>query len=1005
MTRSRAFFQMVARLGRQAAEALEHAHEQGIVHRDIKPSNLLIDGRNKLWITDFGLARLQGESGLTVTGDMVGTLRYMSPEQALAKRVGIDHRTDIYSLGATLYELITLEPVYAGADRQEILRRIAFEEPRRPRRLNAAIPVDLETVVLKSIAKDPAGRYASAQEMADDLEHYLQDEPIRARRSNPAQRVCRWARRHQPLVWAVGVSSVLLLCTAVTALAVSNVLIRRDRIAKAAALASMRVSERTAHSQEQIARQNLQKACKAIDLLLTRVAEERLLNRPQMETVRQALLEDAARLYQEFLTQEGTDQNVRHGAGRAYRRLASLHFERGQLPQAATANERAFALLNQLRMEDPANRSYRLDLSVAYWQFGNLALQQGRPGEAARAYGESVALCTELVAQEPGESIYQQELVAGQCALAAAFSASLQLLKAEEVCLQALASAEKIPAVSGSAARRHKVLADCHHRLGLILSMAGRNREAEERQRHALSLANRLVAEPDPHTDYTGAKIGILIALGDVLQSAGRLPEARDAFRDAMALSERLATEFPGFCGYQAGLEYSRTKLQRLLEAANSPDEAEKFYRHIVALLKTQVDQSHAAPRFRQQLAHFHEARGLALHWTRPKEAEEAYRQALPLAEVLASEFPELPSVCILLGNCRIDLANLYLTSHQPDEAARFCRPNLPLADGLAAKFPDDRLIRELRGRTYEVWGRVLAETGRRQEAEAAFRNALASLDELSSAFPGSHDYQLETAYARRGLALMLADDPSRRCEANDSHMVELDLLERGAGAFSALPVFVEQIAHSHRLWGFLLIRQGELPEAAVSLGKAASILKKSAIDFPTAASSHRRLLGHTYESLATVLALTGRQTEATATLAQALEFPPPDGDADGCNDLAWTLANWPYPGVADRRRAVEFARKAVKLVPDSGDYWNTLGAAYCQAGDWNAAAQALDKAGELLRPRLETAQTSATEQSRTGISGTRPRPVIVMTGPSSCCKNMRPMIPYAAASEPKLRS
>ena len=113
-TRGRAYFHTVARLGMQAAEALEHAHEQGVLHRDIKPANLLVDGRGNLWITDFGLARLQGDAGLTMTGDLLGTLRYMSPEQALAKRVGIDHRTDIYSLGATLYEMLTLEPVYAG---------------------------------------------------------------------------------------------------------------------------------------------------------------------------------------------------------------------------------------------------------------------------------------------------------------------------------------------------------------------------------------------------------------------------------------------------------------------------------------------------------------------------------------------------------------------------------------------------------------------------------------------------------------------------------------------------------------------------------------------------------------------------------------------------------------------------------------------------------------------------------------------------------------------------
>ncbi len=184
-TRGRPFFQTVARLGMQAAVALEHAHDQGVLHRDIKPSNLLLDGRGNLWITDFGLARLQGDAGPTMTGDLLGTLRYMSPEQALAKRVGVDHRTDIYSLGATLYELLTLTPAYAGRDRQEILRRIAFEEPRPPRRLNTAIPVNLETIVLKAMAKDPAGRYAVAQDLADDLDRFLRREPIRRGAATP----------------------------------------------------------------------------------------------------------------------------------------------------------------------------------------------------------------------------------------------------------------------------------------------------------------------------------------------------------------------------------------------------------------------------------------------------------------------------------------------------------------------------------------------------------------------------------------------------------------------------------------------------------------------------------------------------------------------------------------------------------------------------------------------------------------------------------------------------
>jgi serine/threonine protein kinase len=198
--RDRAYFRRVAEWGIQAAEALDHAHQLGIIHRDIKPANLLVDAADRLWVTDFGLAQIQSDTRLTMTGDLVGTLRYMSPEQALAKRVAIDHRTDVYSLGATLYEVLALRPAFDGADRQELLRQIAFDEPERPRRLNNAIPVELETIVLKALEKNPAERYATAKDLADDLRRYQEDRPIQARRPTLGQRATKWVRRHRALV-------------------------------------------------------------------------------------------------------------------------------------------------------------------------------------------------------------------------------------------------------------------------------------------------------------------------------------------------------------------------------------------------------------------------------------------------------------------------------------------------------------------------------------------------------------------------------------------------------------------------------------------------------------------------------------------------------------------------------------------------------------------------------------------------------------------------------------
>jgi serine/threonine protein kinase/WD40 repeat protein len=202
----------VARLGVQVAEALAYAHRQGIVHRDIKPSNLLLDAQGVVWVTDFGLVKEEDGSNLTQPGDIVGTVRYMAPERFDGHS---DARSDVYSLGATLYELLALRPAFEDAHRARLVERVLHEEPVRPRKLDPRIPRDLETVVPKALAKEPARRYQTAGDMADDLRRFLADRPVRARRSSAAERTWRWCRRNPVVASLLTAVATLLVVIAV----------------------------------------------------------------------------------------------------------------------------------------------------------------------------------------------------------------------------------------------------------------------------------------------------------------------------------------------------------------------------------------------------------------------------------------------------------------------------------------------------------------------------------------------------------------------------------------------------------------------------------------------------------------------------------------------------------------------------------------------------------------------------------------------------------------------
>jgi serine/threonine protein kinase/Flp pilus assembly protein TadD len=494
-----AFFRMVATFGIQAADALEHAHQIGVIHRDIKPGNLLLDAAWKLWVTDFGLAQIQNNAELTMTGDLIGTLRYMSPEQALGNRVGLDHRTDVYSLGATLYELLTLAPSFTGKDRQELLRQIAHEDPRSPRKLNKSIPSELETIVLKAMEKSAADRYSTAQDMADDLRRFLEDKPIRARPPTIAQRAARWARRHKTVVRA---AVVLLAVTAgVTTTAAVWIAHERDIARQHADQASL---ERDRANREAAVAQAVNDF---LNDVLTQVDPK---NTPDPDLKLRAVVDQAAkRIAGRFADQPLVEARLR-------RTLANVYLSLGIYGEAERHAIRADEIT--ARSLDPDDPDALESSNILATVFRN----EGRLDESRRLQERTLALRRRALGPEHPDTRKSMDN------FALVLQNQGRLTEARKLYEQVLTVRRQTLGTD------HPDTLRAMGNLGLVLDDLWELDEARQLDEEVLSVRRRILGPEHPHTLVAADN------LGAVLAHQGKLDDARNLHEESLATQKRV---------------------------------------------------------------------------------------------------------------------------------------------------------------------------------------------------------------------------------------------------------------------------------------------------------------------------------------------------------------------------------------------------------------------------------------------------------------------------------
>jgi serine/threonine-protein kinase len=867
-------------------QTVGYAHSRGVIHRDLKPSNVLLGGYGETLVIDWGLARpfradgaapadeaaappSGGDNQSTQAGQAVGTPAYMSPEQARGDWARVGLASDVFSLGATLYHLLTGRPPYVGAAGLDDARAGKFA---RPRKVSLAIPPALEATCLKAMAARPGDRYPAALELAADVQRWLDDEPVRAYREPWPQRLGRWGRRNRTLVAA----AVVVLAAGVVGLSLGLWAVGHEQARTAEALKKAEdnlgralAAEGDAKRNLGSAEANLKLARQAIDECFNIAKTDPLFQEPRMERAKKLLLEKTLPFYRNFRAQRPDDPALPNEEAEQWFRVGYIEFTLARTDEARHAYEQARDLLVRLVKARPETFWYQHNLALVHNDMGYLLERVGRRAEAFQEYQQAQALQAKLVKAYPQVAEYQRTLAATHTNRG---NVLLALGKAEEAA-QAYEQSHhlhaKLVQAHPDVPEYQNALARTHNNRGWLLASRGRRAEALREYQQGQDLQAKLVKAHPEVPEYQNALAVTHTNRGNLLLTLGRGRDALQAHQQAHDLRAKLVKEHPELPTYQNDLAVTHNNRGFVLAGLGRREEALKEYQ-LAGELQAKLVRAHPGlPRYQNDLAVTHNNRGnLLAGLGRAREALQAYQQARDLQSALLRAHPDVPRYQNALARTHNNRGLLLDGLGRREEALK----EYQLADELQAKLvkahPDVPEYRNDLARTHNNRGNLLTGLGRAREALQAYQQAHALQSALLRAHPDVPEYQdaLALTHNNRG---KLLDDRGRPKEALKEYQLANDLQARLVQAHPDVPEYLEALGVTHNNRGNLLAGLGRGAEAFQAYQQALDLrakLVKAHRDMP----GYQDALARTHYSRGLLLDRLGRAEEALQAYEQA---------------------------------------------------------------------------------------------------------------------------------------